>query len=179
MFGAFVLGGLATLGLLKVLHWRRHARWAWGGCGAHRRWHGAWRDGAGDPYGPDFGTDRHAHTGFRYRHVLGFLSSRLDLSPAQERTVGAAVEEFQAEMKGLRGEGRRTRDDLAAALRKPVFDEVLMGELYARHDEALEKARKAFVGLTAKVHEALDERQRTRLAELVERGPRFGRGFGW
>jgi hypothetical protein len=56
---------------------------------------------------------------------------------------------------------------------------VLFGELYARHDRAIEDLRKAFVGATAKIHDALDERQRARLADLIESGPRFGGGgFG-
>jgi hypothetical protein len=38
----------------------------------------------------------------------------------------------------------------------------------------IEGARKAFVGLVARVHDALEPEQRTQLASLVERGPRFG-----
>jgi hypothetical protein len=52
---------------------------------------------------------------------------------------------------------------------------VLLGELFARHDTELESLRKAFVGLTAKVHDALDDKQRSRLADIVEAGPRFFR----
>ena len=91
-----------------------------------------------------------------------------------------AIEEFRTEMEGLRGEGRQSRQDVATALRKPSFDEVLFGELFARHDERMEKVRKAFVGLVAKLHDALDESQRERLAAVVEKGPPFfRRGFAW
>jgi hypothetical protein len=38
----------------------------------------------------------------------------------------------------------------------------------------IEGARKAFVGLVARVHDTLEPEQRTRLASMVERGPRFG-----
>ncbi len=60
------------------------------------------------------------------------------------------------------------------ALRRSTFDGVLLGEQFARHDTILENGRKAFVGLVAKVHDALEPEQRERLADLVERGPRFG-----
>ena len=43
------------------------------------------------------------------------------------------------------------------------------------------KLRKAFVGFSARVHEALDEDQRERLATMVERGGHgfFGRSHAW
>ena len=83
----------------------------------------------------------------------------------------------------FRGELRQSRTDIAGAFRKPQFDEVALGELYARHDTAIEGLRRAFVGLGAKVHDALEEKQRSRLADLIEAGPRFWRGglfrSGW
>jgi hypothetical protein len=85
--------------------------------------------------------------------------------------MAAAFEEFRAEARGLREELSSSRRDVAAALRKPSFDEVLLGELYARHDTAIEKLRKAFVGMMAKVHDALEEPQREQLAQIIERGP--------
>ena len=63
-------------------------------------------------------------------------------------------------------------------MRKSSFDEVMLGELFARHDDALEKGRRAVVGLGARLHTALDERQRDRLAGLIERGQRFS-GHAW
>ena len=127
---------------------------------------------ADDGLGPDFpGAGRRRGMGF----ALRFLSDRLEATPSQERVIAQAVEEFRTEVEPLRQEGKKTRADLAAALRKSSIDEVLFGELFARHDEALEKGRKAFIGVVAKIHDALDEKQRDRLADLVERGPRvFG-----
>ncbi|HEY0714983.1 MAG TPA: periplasmic heavy metal sensor, partial [Polyangia bacterium] len=95
----------------------------------------------------------------------------------QERALADAMEKFHAEVAPLHAEVDKTRADLAAALRKSSFDEVVMGELFARHDEAIEKVRRAMVGLGARVHEALDERQRDHLATLIERGHGFS-GFG-
>jgi hypothetical protein len=167
-----VFGGLAALVAVKLWH-RRHSGGPW----CRGRWHHhhgrhGWGPGGwyGDDFGPDFGG-RFGRRGASF--AVRFLSDRLDASPAQERQIAQAFDELRAEVEPLRQEGQKTRADLAAALRKPAIDEVLFGELFARHDEAMEKARKAFMGTVAKIHEALDERQRERLADLVERGPRF------
>jgi len=120
--------------------------------------------------------------GFRFGRgfFLGTILDRVQATPTQERAIRSAVDEFRAQLRrGGEGEGKQTRRDLAAALRKPSFDEVLLGELYARHDRALESVRKAFVGMMAKIHDTLDEEQRARLADLVEKGPRgWRRGYG-
>ena len=103
------------------------------------------------------------------------MLSHVRATPAQERAIGAAFEEFRDDMKKLGGgEARRSRQEIADALRRPTFDGVVLGEQFARHDTVIEGARKAFVGLVARVHDALEPEQRTRLASLVERGPRFG-----
>jgi hypothetical protein len=170
----------------------------WGGAGGGwRRWHHfhrahhghghhadlprGWSD---DFFGGDSGGDapgwgdRREPRGFGRGFVLGAILDRVRATPVQERAVRAAFEEFRTELKrAADGEGKRTRQELAEALRKPAFDEVLLGELYARHDRSIENARKALVGFMAKVHDALDEEQRGRLAELVEKGPRFWRGY--
>jgi hypothetical protein len=104
------------------------------------------------------------------------VSDRLGATPAQERVIHDAAEELRAAASKLRGEARQTRSDVAGAFRKSHFDEVLFGELYARHDSALEELRKAFVGAGARIHDALDEQQRARLADMIESGPgRWGR----
>jgi Arc/MetJ-type ribon-helix-helix transcriptional regulator len=190
MIGCMILGGLATLGLMRYFHFRRHFG---GGCGFRRlAWHhgGGHHGGGGDCWsgGEYGGRDEWAgglegghHRGGRHQmpFVASFLSERLEATPAQERAIRNAVEEFRAELGALRGELPKTRADLAAALRKPAFDEVLLGELFARHGSELEKAQKALVGLVARLHDALDDRQRDRLASMVERGAFVSRGFGW
>ena len=141
------------------------ARWGGGGFGGHEHGHG-------------FGHGRH---GRGRDFVLSAVLDHLRVTPTQERAVRAATDEFRDEVKrAAGGEGKKTRLDLAAAMRKPAVDEVLLGELFARQDAALEGSRKAFVGLMSKIHDALDEEQRGRLAELMEKGPRFWRrGFDW
>ena len=58
------------------------------------------------------------------------------------------------------GEARRSRQEIADALRRPTFDGVVLGEQFARHDTVIEGARKAFVGLVARVHDTLEPEQR-------------------
>jgi hypothetical protein len=99
------------------------------------------------------------------------ISDRLEATPAQEKVIHDAVEEFREAATKLRGEGKKTRADVAGAFRKGHFDEVLFGELFARHDGALTELRKAFVGMGARIHDALDDKQRARLADLIESGP--------
>jgi hypothetical protein len=143
--------------------------------------------GQGDDRGDDHG-DEHGWSGFDGRwpgrgggFILGSLLAQLRATATQERVIRTAFDEFRAEMKEVGGgEAKKTRQDIGAAMRTPQFDEVFMGELFARQDSAIEKTRKAFVGLMARVHDVLDEEQRGRLANLVEKGPRFWRrGFGW
>ena len=123
-------------------------------------------DGGADGWGGGIRGKR-----FFIRSVL----SRVQATPAQERAIGVAFEEFRDDMKKLGGgEARRSRQEIADALRRPTFDGVVLGEQFARHDTVIEGARKAFVGLVARIHDALEPEQRARLASLVERGPRFG-----
>jgi uncharacterized membrane protein len=109
------------------------------------------------------------------RFFIRSVLSRVNATPAQERAIGDAFQEFRDDMKKLGGgEGRRSRQEIADALRRPTFDGVVLGEQFARHDTVIEGARKSFVGLVARVHDTLEPEQRTKLASLVERGPRFG-----
>jgi hypothetical protein len=184
LFGAGLL--MAARMIHRHHHWH-HGRWAHcGPGGGYGRWGHGWRgygyggcspandDGFGgdDDYGPGFGRGPHwMRGGFRNGFVARVLSDRLEATPAQEKVIREATEEFREAVSRVRGEGRKTRGDVAAAFRKGHFDEVLFGELFARHDTALTDIRKAFVGMGARIHDALDERQRARLADLIESGP--------
>jgi len=111
---------------------------------------------------------------------LRMLFQRLETTPGQEKVIVAAFEEMREAAGKARGEARSSRADLAKAMRSPAVDEVLFGEMFARHDAALEALRKAGIGAIAKVHDALDERQRARLADMIEAGPGgFFRGSPW
>jgi uncharacterized membrane protein len=93
----------------------------------------------------------------------------LDTSPGQERAIRAAVDEFLDVAHGLKPELRRSRGDVSKLFRHDAFDEVMLGELFARQDDSITEVRKAFVGLVAKVHEALDGAQRQQLARWLDR----------
>jgi hypothetical protein len=180
----------------RLIHFRRWHH-GWGGCGyRHRGGHGGWGGGwhgGGDGRrhgwgGPGPGPDDDWGASFRddggpddwgdirgKRYFIRAVLSHVRATPTQERAIGSAFEEFRADVKKLGGgEARRSRQEIADALRRPTFDGVVMGEQFARHDTVIEGARKAFVGLVARVHDALEPEQRTQLASLVERGPRFG-----
>lgn len=172
----FVIGTLCLIGLVKTLRWGRRHRafgYGYGGCGSSG-FHGF----AG--HGP-FGGDHHQGDwggpggGFSPGAMLRGLFQRLDTTPGQEKVILSAVEELRDAGKKLRGEGRASRADVAKAMRSPGFDEVLFGEMFARHDTSVEELRKAAVGAMAKIHDALDEKQRARLADLIESGPTFFR----
>ena len=98
------------------------------------------------------------------------LSQRLDLTPAQEKVVFQSFGEVKDALRKGKGELRDSRRDVAKAFRATSFDAVLMGETFSRHDTTIEEVRKAVVGALARIHEALDEKQREKLAEILEEG---------
>lgn len=196
MIGCLILGTFGALFVAKMIrhrmgwachgpyghhmHHLHHGRWGgWPGAGGWGQQGYGW-EGAGDDHGDTHGGWRGAR-GYGRDYVISTVLDRIGATPVQERTVRAAFDELRAEARRAGGgELKELRRDIASALRRPAFDEVLLGELFARHDRALEDVRKAFVGFMAKTHDALDEEQRARLAELIEKGPRFWRGgFGW
>ncbi|MCK6590700.1 MAG: periplasmic heavy metal sensor [Polyangiaceae bacterium] len=170
----FLLGTACLIGLLVTLSRGRGscgpwARRGWGGgdCGQTSR--APW----------EAGEHGHHHRGWsKNRWFLRALFERLDTTPGQEKVIIAAVDEMRDAGENLRGEIRKTREDIAKAARSPSFDETVMGEAFARHDQAIETMRKAAVGAMAKIHAVLDERQRERLADIIESGPPFFGGFG-
>ena len=193
MIGCLIAGGLALFAVSRLIHARRWGQ-GWGGCGRrHGGWHHGWHGhhfghggwggyghgpDDGDPWGPvQFHNDNDGWGGGMSgkRTFIRSILRRVNATPAQERAIGDAVEEFRGDVKKLGGgETRRSRQEIADALRRPTFDGVVLGEQFARHDTVIEGARKAFVGLVARVHDTLEPEQRSQLASLVERGPRFG-----
>jgi uncharacterized membrane-anchored protein len=162
---------------------RRHCWGGGGGWGGWRRHHfhhhgyHATDDDLfdGEDHGGGWGGWHRGGPGF----VMRGLMNRIGVRPDQEEAVRNAAYELRDGLTKLRGEGKRTRADIAQAMRGSAFDEVQMGELFARHDSALEELRKTLVGSLARAHDALDERQRQRLADLIAQGPRAFGGRGW
>jgi hypothetical protein len=146
MFG-FIIGTLSLVGLVHVLRGGRHHHFG-------RGWRGRGRWGWG---GRGFGF---------FDHVF----ERLDTSSSQEREIRSALDELWTAGKDFKHELFESRGDVAKAFKADAFDATIMGEVFARHDDSLDKARKAAVGALAKIHAVLDERQREKLADFFERG---------
>lgn len=166
MFGfLFGAAAVATAFYLK----RRYRGYGHGGAchsGGHWRSRHWGRHGGHDDWGA-----RHGGSGpFWLRGVF----ARLDTTPGQEKVIREVFDEMREHGRDLGAEFKRARTDLADALRADSVDATVLGEAFARHDEALERMRKAGVGALAKLHDALDERQRRVLAQWIE--SRGGRG---
>jgi hypothetical protein len=171
----FLIGTVCLIGLIKTLRAGR-------GCGGY-----GYGGGCGGGYGGGWGRRRWGRGGdggWDHEDEGGFggpavflrgIFRRLETTPGQEKVIGQALDELRAAGRKARGEVQASRADLAKAMRAPAVDEVLFGEMFARQDTALEDLRKAAVGAVAKVHDALDERQRARVAEMIEAGPGFFR----
>ena len=144
--------------------WRPRGPWhfGYGGHDGSHHWHG-WRGqrGGWGQYGQRF--------------FLRGLFQRLDTTPGQEKAIVSAIEDLRAAGKNVKDEMRGARSEVATAMRGESFDEVALGGASARVEHGIDTMRKAGIDAFAKIHEALDERQRGQLADLLERGPR---GFG-
>lgn len=154
MFG-FIIGTASLLGLIYVLRG--------GGCGhRHRGWHGGYGG-----YGRRHGWGRWG--------ILDGLFDRIGATRSQEDEIRSAVDELFRAARDFKEDMLKTREDVARAMKADAFDETLMGEVFGKQDDALDKLRKSVVGALAKAHSVLDERQRERLADLISGG--FRRGF--
>lgn len=153
MFG-LLLGTACLVGLIWVIRGGRHARH--GGCD-HERDRG-------------MGFQERGRRPFGRSALLRWVFERLDTTPGQERVIRSAVDDFADRAHQAKRQVQSTRSDFARAFQADLFDAEAMGEAFAKHDDALGDLRKAAVEALAKCHEVLDERQRARLAELLEAG---------
>src|SRR6185436_5086506 len=89
--------------------------------------HGPYGHGYGHGGDPDAGFEGEAglDDGPRWMHgrfgrgfVVRALVDRLEATPAQERVIREATDEFREAAVKLKGEGKRTRSGIAAAFRK-------------------------------------------------------------
>jgi hypothetical protein len=180
-----LIGTVCLVGLIKTLRWGRYGGGCGGGYGGHgggwgrRGWGGHGHQGEGWGGGGGHGGGWGGGGWGGPSMFLRMLFQRLETTPGQEKVIVAAYEEMREAAGKARGEVRASRADIARAMRSPAIDEVLFGEMFARHDAALEALRRSGLGAIAKVHDALDERQRARFADLIEAGPGFFRGGAW
>jgi hypothetical protein len=179
----FLIGTVCLIGLFKVARRARYGYgrfggpFAYGGCGHHGGWHRG-------PYGYDGGAWEDEDDGFsrwEARRGPGFglraIFARLDTTPGQEKAIKAAFDELRAKARAVKDDARGMRGDLASALRGESLDAETLGTVASRASGAVDSLRDAAIGAILKVHDVLDEKQRAIAADLIESGPRFGRGW--
>jgi len=130
---------------------------AHGGCCGRGRYRGSWGHG----------------------WMLRAIFRRLDTTPGQEKVILEGVERMQGVAEKLRGEGAQLRKDVAQAFRAGTFDHEPLKVAFARHDGIVEELQRELLVSLEKIHEALDERQRKLVAEMLEAGFGFGHGHGY
>ncbi len=117
-------------------------------------------------YGFHHGHHRHGGRFFLHR-----VLDRLDTTPGQEKVIRDALHDLGEEAWTLRREVKGTRSEIAAALRAPELDRSALDRVFAKHDELIEKLRSSALTAADQVHGTLDERQRQKLADMIEQGP--------
>jgi len=164
------VGVVALVGLLK--HHRRMHGYGCGGGYGHGCGPGGWhQDGGG------FGGG-HRRGGFRggwgFRAIVRGLFERLETTPGQEKAIVSAIEELREALGHAKGEMKGTRKDFADAFRRGPIDEAAVADIFVKHDTVISETRRKVVEAVGRIHEALDDKQRLEVADLLEHGPGFG-----
>jgi hypothetical protein len=105
------------------------------------------------------------------------LFRELDASPAQERAILAELEALEQRARGAAANLHGGKAELSAAIVGPELDEASLAAATARFDAATADVRDAGLGALRAIHALLDDGQRRRLAELMDRRP-WWRGGG-
>jgi len=176
----FVFGTVCLVALIKVLRHGHHGWYGWHhthGCGSPGCG-GGW---GGHHHGPGFGRGfgRWGGGGFGDGFLMRGLFSRLETTPGQEKVIRSAFERVRETMREARSEWRDT-SELSTLLRGDTFDRTAAEGLSGKADASFAKLRVVIVEALAQIHEALDDRQRRILADIIaSRGGlfRYGRGF--
>lgn len=139
--------GLGVLGFIAARKARRCAHGGW-----HHRGHYGWR-----------------------RRGLFMAFRHIDASPAQERAIIAEIDKLREKLWQARRAVKDSRGDLSAAIRNPVLDDAALGEVLGRVDGATAEVRAAVLEALRNIHALLDDGQRAKLADILERGHWHGR----
>lgn len=109
------------------------------------------------------------------RWFMRRMFEELDTTPGQEKVILQAVDSLERQAWNTRAALMRGRGDLARSLRGEHFDSVGLDEAFVAQQASVDAMRQTVRESLQKVHEALDPRQRARLADFIEMGPRhFG-----
>lgn len=175
----FVIGTVCLVGLIKVLRGHRYGHgWRGGSCGCH----------GPDACGGPGGSGRHRHGPWDAPGPMGFddfpggpgrdeppvmlrgLFGRLRTTPGQERVILEALRELRTAARRAADEKAKSARQVAEALRSDDFRTENMGEAFVHLESGAEALRDATFAALAKIHAALDERQRKDLADAIARG---------
>ena len=161
---AGVVGAVMLVKRLVVM--RRFGRCGGGGGPRFGRWGGGghWHRGGGGGIGGSW--------------WLRAVFSKLDTTPGQEKEIRSALEDLRKTARESKESLGASREAVARAVRHESFDEIAIGEATVKVDAATGNMKQAFEAALRRIHAVLDPKQRERLAELLERGPRGFRG-GW
>ena len=196
----FIVGTVCLIGLIKVIRGRRWHRGHGYGCGYRggcggggggecgpddfgggggggfrRGWRGhrGWGRGFGSGFpGGGFDRDDDDVGGGPGPVLLRGLFERLSTTPGQEKVIAEALKDLRSAFKKSAEEKAKGAKQVAEALRGDDFKVENMGEAFSHLDTSNEAIRDATFSTLAKIHDALDERQRKILADLVGRGGR-------
>ena len=151
MFG-FLVGTLSLLALVKTLRrwrWERHG----GHCGHHGHHHGhrhGWRGGWG------------------LRGMVRGLFRYLDTTPGQEKVILKELEAVESTWRSMREEMHRARGEASDFLRKENLSDINWDEFMGRQSKLLDGAREVLKDAFMHIHAALDEKQRHKLADMMD-----------
>ena len=130
-----------------------------------------------DRFGGHRGHPMHGKRGRMRRFMMHRLLSEIDASPAQERAILAELEQLEQRVRGAGELVRDSKAELAQVVGSSQLDEAALAAVTSRYDSATADVREAGVGALRAIHALLDDAQRTRLAELMDRKP-WWRGGG-
>ena len=178
----YLFGFACLLGVGAVLKHKACHHGFPGGAGGYHGWHhGGWPWGppSGDgcePGGPHGGRGGWSFWSHHRRHFQRHLFRWLGTTVSQEKELKATLNELHEAVASAKHDFWLTRSQLAAIFRGETFDETLVSGVVSRHDEALARVRAAAVNSLGKIYETLDPGQRTKVADWLERGSRWGCG---
>jgi uncharacterized membrane protein len=148
-------GVIAILMVLKFAFWgfRMH-RYGHGGCHGGG-WHGRRRG--------SFESE-----GFT-RAASEVVKRRLGIDEEQEGIVDHALIDLRASVKEFVAELKATHEPLIKAFEGETVDDAAISTIFARHDDALSKARREIVSALKQIHAVLRPEQRERAVKWASK----------
>lgn len=152
-----VVGGVVVARAIgRAIWWRRMYRLRYA---AHVHGFGGRGGGRGEGRSPGFRGSR------LYR-----VFERLDATPAQERAIRDAIAKLETQAGEAKQAHAEARKAVSAAMKSAVVTPESLQELYVAHAKRLDGVRDAVAAAVGEIHAALDEKQRTVLADAIEAG---------